>query len=104
MVFARMSTWHFKRGKRESGFLEIDRILNTETRHVDGFRGYMSLLSREDANMATVLTLWQDEETLKKTETGTIQKAIRNVQDFLESPPQIVNFRVFTTELFQRSE
>ncbi len=104
MVFARMSTWHFKRGKRESGFLEIDRILNTETRHVEGFRGYMSLLSREDPNAATILTLWQDEETLKKTEVGTIQKAIQNVQNMLENPPKIDNFRVFTTELFQRSE
>jgi len=104
MVFARMSTWHFKKGKRENAFLDIDKILNTETRHVEGFRGYMSLLSREDPNIATILTLWQDEETLKKTEMGTIQKAIRNVKDSLESPPRIDNFRVFSTELFQQSE
>ncbi len=104
MVFARISTWHFKEGKRRDAFSEIDKILNTETRHVDGFRGYMSLLSREDPNMATILTLWQDEETLKKTETGTIQKAIQNVQDALENLPKLENFRVFSTELFQRSE
>jgi len=104
MVFARMSTWHFKKGKRESAFLEIDRILNTATRHVKGFRGYMSLMSHEDPNTATIITLWQDEETLKKTQTGTIQDAVQTVQESLESPPCIENFRVFSTELFQRSE
>ncbi len=104
MVFARMSTWHFKKGKRETAFLEIDRVLETATRHVEGFRGYMSLLSREDPNTAVVLTLWQDEATLKKTESGTLQDAVRKVQDALESPPCIENFRVFSTELFQRSE
>jgi quinol monooxygenase YgiN len=104
MVFARMSKWHFKKGKREIAFLEIDRILNTATRNVEGFRGYMSLLSREDPNTATVVTLWQDEETLKQTLAGTIQDAVRIVQDSLESPPRIENFRVFSTELFQRSE
>ncbi len=99
-----MSTWHFKSGKREEGFLEIDKILNTATRNVEGFRGYMSLLSREDSNMATIVTLWRDEVTLKKTSTGTIQDAIRNAQMYLESPPHVENFRVFSTELFQRSE
>jgi quinol monooxygenase YgiN len=104
MVFARMSTWHFKKGKRESAFLEIDRVLETATRHVEGFRGYMSLLSHEDPNTATVLTLWQDEETLKKTASGTLQDAVKKVQASLVSPPCIENFRVFSTELFQRSE
>jgi quinol monooxygenase YgiN len=99
-----MSTWHFKKGKRESAFLEIDRVLETATRHVEGFRGYMSLLSHQDPNSATILTLWQDEATLIKTEGGTLQDAVRKVQDSLESPPCIENFRVFSTELFQRSE
>jgi quinol monooxygenase YgiN len=64
----------------------------------------MSLLSREDPDVAVVVTLWQDEETLKDTLSGTIQDAIRMVQDVLVSPPRIENFRVFSTELFQRSE
>lgn len=104
MVFARMTTWHFKKGKRESAFAEIDRVLNTATRNVEGFRGYMSLLSRDDPNTATVLTLWQDEATVKKTESGTLQDAIRKVQDALENLPLIENFKVFSTELFQRTE
>ncbi len=99
-----MSTWHFKKGKRESGFLEIDRVLNTATRHVEGFRGYLSLMSHEDPSTAVVITLWQDQQTLEKTEEGTIQDAFHTVQECLESPPCIENFRVFSTELFQREE
>ncbi len=99
-----MTTWHFKKGKRENAFAEIDLILNTATRHVEGFRGYMSMLSRADPNTATILTLWQDEETVKKTESGTLQDAIRKVQDSLESPPSIENFKVYSTELFQSPE
>ena len=29
MVLARMSFWYFKAGKREEGFAELDKILNT---------------------------------------------------------------------------
>ena len=68
--------WHFKNGKREDAFLELDRILKTLTRHTTGFRGYMSLLSKEDPNVATVLTLWQDEESLNISEKEVFAQAI----------------------------
>jgi len=104
MVLARMSVWHFKNGKRESAFLELDRILNISTRHTKGFRGYMSLLSVDDSNTATILTLWQDDESLKASEGGVFAEAIKKVQDSLASSPYIEHYRVFSTELFQRSE
>ncbi len=97
-----MSNWQFKEGKREEGFLELDRILNTLTRHTEGFRGYMSLLSFEDDNVATVLTLWQDEAALKASEEKVYADAVRKVQDLLEYLPKTEHFRVFSTELFQR--
>lgn len=103
MVLARMSLWHFKMGKREEAFLELDRILNTLAQDAEGFRGYMSLLSHEDPDLATILTLWQDEEALKKSEKEVFARAIKKVQDSLESSPRIENYRVFSTELFQRS-
>ena len=102
MVLARMSFWYFKVGKREEGFAELDRILNTLAQDAQGFRGYMSLLSYEDPNALTVLTLWQDEEAMKMSEQGVFAQAIKKVRDSLESPPRIENYRVFSTELFQR--
>jgi hypothetical protein len=65
--------WHFKRGKREETFSELDRILYTSTRHTPGFRGYIAMLSHDDANKATILTLWQDEESLRESEKGFLR-------------------------------
>jgi quinol monooxygenase YgiN len=104
LVLARLSIWNFKKGKREEGFAELDRILNSTTRHTKGFRGYISLISRNDQDSTTILTLWQDGESLEASEKGVYSLAIEQVQDYLESPPQVKSFRVFSTELFTRSE
>ena len=104
MVLARMSFWYFKAGKREEGFAELDKILNTLTQDSKGFRGYMSLLSHENSNLVTILTLWQDEEDLKKSEFDVFARATQKVQEQLEKPPRIDNYRVYSTELFQRPQ
>jgi hypothetical protein len=62
------------------------------------------LISNDDVNAATILTLWQDQESLQASEKGVFSSAITKVQDFLETPPQFKNFKVFSTELFMRSE
>ncbi len=102
LVLARMSVWHFRKDKREDGFAELDRILNQSTRHTAGFRGYISLLSKEDPNKATVITLWQDEESIEASEIGVFSSAISKAKEYLEADPQLEHFRVFSTELFQK--
>ena len=104
MVLARLTIWTFKKGKREEGFAELDKILNSATRHTKGFRGYVSLISQDDPDTSTILTLWQDKETLDASEKGVYSLAIAKVQDFLEGSPQVKNFKVFSTELFTRPE
>jgi len=104
LVLARMSFWTFKNGKREEGFLELDKILNTLAQDSEGFRGYMSLLSNDNPNTLTILTLWQDEDALKKSEQGVFARATQKVQDSLENSPRIENYRVFSTELFQHPQ
>jgi heme-degrading monooxygenase HmoA len=104
VVLARMSVWHFKEGKSEKGFSELDLLLNTLAHQTDGFRGAISLLDQDDPNVVTILTLWIDEETLEKSEKEVFTQAIKRVQDSIDSPPIIKNYRVFSTELFQRSQ
>ena len=104
MVLARMTFWSFKKGKREEGFAELDKILNTLAQEVKGFRGYMSLLSYDDPSAVTILTLWQDEDALKKSEQEVFARATKKVQDVLEKPPKLENYRVYSTELFQRPQ
>lgn len=96
-----MSTWHFKKGKREEGFAELDLILNSLAQNTKGYRGYLSMLSKEDSKSAMVLTLWQDEEALEASEKGVFTQAITKVQALLESPTSLENYRVFSTQLFQ---
>lgn len=62
------------------------------------------MLSYDDSSVATILTLWQDKESLEASEKGVFTNAINKVQDSLEKRPRIENFRVFSTDLFQRSE
>jgi quinol monooxygenase YgiN len=103
VVLARMSKWNFKKDKRKEAFIELDHLLNTLVHQTEGFRGSISLLS-QDLNSATILTLWADIEALNKSEKEVFTQAIKKVEDFLESPPQIENFMVFRTELFQSSQ
>jgi quinol monooxygenase YgiN len=96
MVLVRMSVWEFKKGKREEAFLELDHILNTATRNSSGFRGYISLLSHEDPNLVTILTLWQDEEALKASEKAVFAQAKEKVKDSLKGPAKLENYQIFS--------
>ncbi len=96
-----MSFWTFKKGKREEAFKELDRILNTLVQNADGFRGYMSLLSYDNPDELTVLTIWQDEESMNKSEEGVFSQAIQKVQDLIETPPCTEKYRVYSTQLLQ---
>jgi len=97
MVLVRMSLWRFKEGKREKAFLGLDHILNTTARNSDGFRGYVSLLSYEDPNAATILTLWQDEESLRTSEKTVYAQAVNKVRDSLEKIPCLENYSMFSS-------
>ncbi len=101
MVLARLSTWTFKKGKREEGFSTLDLILSTSTRNTKGFRGSLSLISRDDPNAALFLTMWSDEESLASSETGVFSEATKKTLEFLEKPPKVDNYRVFSAELKQ---
>lgn len=104
MVLARMTVWYFKEGRSEKGFSELDVVLNTLAHQTEGFRGAISLLEADDPNVVTILTLWIDEEALKRSEKEVFAQALKRVQDSIDSPPKIKNYRVFSTELFQRSQ
>ena len=99
-----MSVWHFKEGKGEKGFSELDILLNTLAHQFEGYRGAISLVADDDPNSVTILTLWLDQEALEKSEKDVFAQAVKRVQDLIDRDPQIKNYKVFSTELFQRSE
>ena len=98
MVVARIARFHFKIGKREEGFSELDLILNKLVRSAKGFRGYVSLLSYDQDNIATILTIWEDEESFlgsKELFSSTVSK----VMPFFERQPDVEHYRVDTVNL-----
>ncbi len=99
-----MTVWHFKESKGEKGFSELDLLLNTLAHQTEGFRGAISLVADDDPNTVTILTLWIDQEALDRSEKDVFTQAVKKVQDLISKPPQIKNYKVFSTELFQRSE
>ncbi len=76
--------------------MELDHILNTATRNSNGFRGYISLLSYEDPNLVTILTLWQDDESLKASENAVFAQAKEKVKDSLKGPAKLENYQIFS--------
>jgi len=77
-------------------FVDLDHILNTSVRKSAGFRGYISLPSYDDPNLAKTLTLWQDEESLKASEKELIVEAVAKLKDKLKSDPIVENYQLFS--------
>ncbi len=99
-----MAKFHFKKGKREEGFAELDLTLNLQARQSKGFRGFISLHSRDEKETAVILTLWADEETLLASEREVFSKAVDRINQFLERKPDLEHYRVFSTELVMPKE
>lgn len=83
MVFIRKATFFFKKGKREEGFGELELILNKEARNAKGFRGCISMLSKDSDNVAVILTMWEDELSFTISETQILPSAIRKILNSL---------------------
>jgi len=95
MVVARIAKFYFKPGKREEGFSELDLILNKLVRSAKGYRGYVSLISYDEDNVAIILTMWEDKESfLESLElfSSTMDKAT----PFFERQPNVEYHRVDT--------
>jgi heme-degrading monooxygenase HmoA len=93
MVVARIVKYYFKEGKREDCFTEVDLALNKKARNAKGFRGYISLFSCDEDNVATIITFWQDAESFQASEevfTSDVEKFML----FLEKKPEVGYHRV----------
>jgi heme-degrading monooxygenase HmoA len=94
-----MVKFFFRKGAREEGFAELDRALNIQVRNSRGFRGFVSLLSRDEKDVAVVLTFWEDEESLIASERAVYDKIVDKIYHLLEETPDVERYKVFTTEL-----
>jgi heme-degrading monooxygenase HmoA len=76
----------------------LDENISELFRKVKGFHGLVTLLSREDSDIETILTMWENEESLKASETIFKDKALK-LEPFIIGTPDVKNYRVFSAEL-----
>ncbi len=99
MVIARLSKWSFKEGKRNDVFSELDLTFGVAAREAKGYRGSLSLLSKDDPSVGLVITLWTDEESFKASETDVLKSAMQKFMSSLKESPVVEKYTVFTAEL-----
>ena len=93
MVVARTVKYYFKEGMRDDGFTQVDLAVNKKARNVTGFRGYISLFSYDEVNVASILTLWQDAESFSASEE-IFASDVKRFMPFLEKKPEVGYHRV----------
>jgi heme-degrading monooxygenase HmoA len=98
MVVARTVKYYFKMGKREDGFKEVDLAVNKRARSAKGFRGYISLFSYDEDNVATIITMWQDAESYQASEE-VFTSDVEKFMPFLEKKPEVGYHRVDSVAL-----
>jgi len=98
MVVARVVKYYFKRGMRADGFNEVDLAINKRARSAKGFRGYISLFSYDEDNVATIITLWQDAESFLDSESVFVSD-VERFMIFLDKKPEVGYHRVDSVAL-----
>jgi quinol monooxygenase YgiN len=99
ILFSRMSDWKFKAGQREKAIAELDKDISNQARQSEGYRGSMILLSTEDSDSATIITLWADEKTLQDSSKAVFTDAIKTIEQYTVNPPKIRNFKLSEAEV-----
>jgi quinol monooxygenase YgiN len=102
MVVARLAKFYFKKGKREEGFEELDLILNKYGRSAKGFRGFISLFSCDQEDVAVILTTWKDDESFLASQE-LFSSAVDKAMPFLERQPDVERYRVDTVNFSSNS-
>jgi heme-degrading monooxygenase HmoA len=93
LVVARTVKYSFKEGMRDDGFTRVDLAVNKKARNMTGFRGYISLLSYDEVNEVTILTLWQDAKSFRASEK-IFTSDVERLMPFLEKKPEVGYHRV----------
>ena len=98
MVVARMSTWKFKPGQRDTA-LEVISKKGDEAGEIKGFRGHLYLMSSDDPDAAVLTTLWEDEESLQASFEGIFREVSGDVEQYTASPPEVKKMHVHSADI-----
>jgi quinol monooxygenase YgiN len=91
VAYARLINQKFKPGKREEAIKIIDDV---PKERVKGFQGILALLSVDDPDSATLISVWDSEDTLMASQKGIFQDIMNATADLREGPPEMKNVKV----------
>jgi heme-degrading monooxygenase HmoA len=100
-ILARVASWEFKPDQRKSGFELLENSVLELVRRTEGFRGSLTLLSRDDANLGIIIILWNSEESEKVYADGVFKVTTQNLEPFVTGPPEVTHHTVYSVELKQ---
>ncbi len=98
MLYARMTKWKFKPGKRAEA-IKIVESFQEDIGESEGFRGLIMLLPVDDPNEARFIALWDSEESLKASEKGVYSKVSGKAMPLAEKPPELRHFTIPSARL-----
>ncbi|MDV2480584.1 hypothetical protein F8E02_00890 [Methanoculleus sp. Wushi-C6] len=98
MAVARMSTWKFRPGQRDAA-LEVISKKGDDAERMQGFRGYLFLMSPEDQDAAILITLWEDEESLQASRESIFKEAVQDIERYTASPPDVKALHVHSADI-----
>lgn len=101
MVLARVATWNFKRSMRIKGFDALEKTVFEATRKTKGFRGSLTLLPVDDLSTGVIITLWENEDSLKTFVKNVFPAKAQALEQYVTGPPKVKLYRVFSAELKQ---
>ena len=93
MLYARMTTWKIKPGKRAEALRMVEESVE-EIRNAKGFRGILTLLPSDDPNGAMFIAIWDSEAALKASQKGVYKKVSSKTLPLAEKPPELKNMEI----------
>jgi quinol monooxygenase YgiN len=91
MSYARLVTAKFKPGMRE----EAIKIIDGGPKEAEkGFSGILTLLHEDDPDSATIISMWDSEDSLNASEQSIFRDLMKATEDLREGLPDVKNAKV----------
>jgi heme-degrading monooxygenase HmoA len=86
-----MVSTKFKAGKRDEAIRIIDGFPKED---VKGFEGILTLLPVDDPNSATIISVWDSEDSLNASQKSIFQDIMKATENLRDGPLDVRNTKV----------
>jgi quinol monooxygenase YgiN len=98
MTVARIVGWKLKPGTRDEATGRLDGHMNEIKGH-DGYRGFLLLHSIDNPDRFTVISIWENEQTMAKAEKDVYPNVVNSLSDLLIEAPMVAHQKVHNIDI-----